>query len=154
MIGRAYGRENKPISRKRTRCIAMEETFHLKDEWIERLKNEMGPENVVTDRGVLEEYDRDASDLRAVPRVMVIARDAEQISRLLALANRRGFPVVPRGAGTGLAGGCLTLNGGVLLSMKEMNRIKAIDAGAMLFEHLCGFCDCVCHAVSPVVGWR
>ncbi|MCP4692844.1 MAG: FAD-binding protein, partial [Desulfobacterales bacterium] len=92
------------------------------------LREEMGPDRVVADRAVLREYDRDASDLRAVPRVMVIARDAERISRLLTLANKHGFPVVPRGAGTGLAGGCLTLGGGVLLSLKEMNRIKKIDA--------------------------
>ncbi len=112
----------------------MKNSVQLKDEWIDQLKNEMGRENVVVDRAVLREYDRDASDLRAVPAVMVIGRSAEQIGRLLALANRRGFPVVPRGAGTGLAGGCLTLGGGVLLSMKEMNRIQAIDTTNLVAE--------------------
>ena len=43
------------------------------------------------------------------------------------LANREGFPVVPRGAGTGMSGGSVPVQGGVVLSLERMNRILEID---------------------------
>ena len=112
----------------------MNEYILLKDELINKLKIEMGPENVVTEPSVLRDFDCDASALKSVPQVMVTAKSTEQISRLLTLANRHNFPVVPRGAGTGLCGGCLTLTGGVLLSMTAMNRIRAIDTTNLIAE--------------------
>ena len=112
----------------------MNEYILLKDELIDKLKIEMGQENVVTEPSVLRDFDCDASALKSVPQVMVTAKSTEQISRLLMLANRHNFPVVPRGAGTGLCGGCLTLTGGVLLSMTAMNRIRAIDTTNLIAE--------------------
>ena len=49
------------------------------------------------------------------------------MQKLIALANEYGFAVTPRGAGTGLAGGCLSVQGGVILSLEEMNRLLLVD---------------------------
>ncbi|MBN2428422.1 MAG: FAD-binding protein [Deltaproteobacteria bacterium] len=75
----------------------------------------------------LENYDRDASELRIVPELVVKARCREDVQKLFELANRFDFPVIPRGGGTGLAGGCLASQGGVVLSLEEMSRIRLVD---------------------------
>ena len=72
---------------------------------------------------------------------MFQAKNAAEIAKLLRLADRHGFPVVPRGAGTGLSGGCVAERGGVILTTTAMNRILALDtlsinAIALLNERL------------------
>ena len=52
---------------------------------------------------------------------------AEQVSALVKLANREGIPFVARGAGTGLAGGCLPAEGGLVISLMRMNRVLEVD---------------------------
>lgn len=112
----------------------MNDSYIISEELIERIKKDVGPENVIDDSDVLKEYDRDASDIRCVPQLVVVARDVDQVSRLMKLADREKFPVIPRGAATGLAGGCLALRGGVVLSLIEMNRIRSIDAVNLIAE--------------------
>ena len=57
-------------------------------------------------------YGVDAMKQRALPDVVVRPGSAEEVSRILLLANERGVPVYPRGAGTGLTGGATPLKGG------------------------------------------
>ena len=101
---------------------------------INEIKDVAGFDHVLTDPAILKEYDRDASFLRAAPQVMVMAKSAWQISRLLMLANKRKFPVVPRAGGTGLAGGCLPIYGGVVLNLSSMNQIMAIDSHNLIAD--------------------
>jgi glycolate oxidase len=49
------------------------------------------------------------------------------VAQVLALASETGFPVVPRGAGSGMSGGALPVRGGVVLSMNRFDRILEID---------------------------
>lgn len=108
--------------------------FQFTDDVIIEIKNTVGDDNVITDQDVLKKYDRDASFLRAIPQVMVMARSAKQISSLLRLANLKKFPVVPRAGGTGLTGGCLPMSGGLVLNMSFMNQIRVIDTGNLIAE--------------------
>jgi D-lactate dehydrogenase (cytochrome) len=94
------------------------------------LAAEFGPD-LLTDAAALAPRGRDESGLDLPPAAVLLARDEAQVARLLALANEHGFAVVPRGAGTGLAGGCLAETGGVVLDMSAMNRILAIDADSV-----------------------
>ncbi|MCK7469969.1 MAG: FAD-binding protein [Desulfomicrobium escambiense] len=48
------------------------------------------------------------------------------------MANECRFPVIPRGLGTGLAGGAIPIHGGVVLSLARMNRIIAIEPRNMI----------------------
>jgi len=60
------------------------------------------------------------------PDCAVWPQDTKQVSRILSLANEHHLPVIPRGAGTGFAGGAVPIRGGVLLDFLRMNRILDI----------------------------
>jgi len=87
----------------------------------------LSPGAVVTDSEACSAYNKDASKLRYVPDLIVCAQCVEDIQRLLELANTHHFPVIPRGAGSGLAGGCLADVGGVVLSTERLNQILKVD---------------------------
>ena len=74
----------------------------------------------------LVSYSYDASDHDHRPDAAVWPSTAEQISRILALANEHHLPVTPRGAGTGLAGGAIPASGGLVLDLCRMNKIVDI----------------------------
>lgn len=74
-----------------------------------------------------EPYDRDSSSYSAIPELVVFAESAGDVQCVMMLANEHRFPVIPRGGGTGTSGGCIALEGGVVLSLERMNRIISID---------------------------
>lgn len=82
----------------------------------------------------LEAHSRDESGLVHRPEAVLAAGSPQDAADLLDLACRFGFPVTPRGAGTGLAGGALACRGGVVLSLAGMNRILRVDPGDMVAE--------------------
>jgi glycolate oxidase len=112
----------------------MVEYSPINDEIRERILTQVGSECILTDPQAIEEFSRDESTLNHRPELVVEARSAEQVSQLLTLANKYRFPVTPRGAGTGLAGGALPVHGGVVLSLAGMNRIKSIDTRNLIAE--------------------
>lgn len=67
------------------------------------------------------------SAYRCIPWLVVLPETVEHIQALLQCCNALGVPVVARGAGTGLSGGALPLDNGVLLSLTQFNRIIKID---------------------------
>jgi glycolate oxidase len=74
---------------------------------------------------MLYEYDALASLRR--PDAVVFPRTTEHVVRIVKLAARENLPVVPRGAGTGLSGGSVTPEGGILLGFSRMKEIVEID---------------------------
>ncbi|WP_300668791.1 FAD-linked oxidase C-terminal domain-containing protein [Desulfoluna sp.] len=72
-------------------------------------------------------YAYDARNMTCTPDAVVFPTSAEDISQTLALAHASGFPVVPRGSGTGTTGGSVAVDGGVILVTTLMNRILEID---------------------------
>ncbi|UCG39689.1 MAG: FAD-binding protein [bacterium] len=64
---------------------------------------------------------------RYLPEMVAHPAGAGEVSAILRLANEVPFPVVPRGAGTGLTGGSLPVDGGLVLTTGRMNRILNID---------------------------
>src|ERR1700712_5767801 len=88
----------------------------------------VGDSAVITSHVDLEKYSHDETeDLSYYPEVVVKPRSAEEISKLLKLCNQHLIPVTPRGAGTGLAGGALSVMGGLLISMERFSSILNID---------------------------
>jgi lactate dehydrogenase (NAD+,ferredoxin) subunit LctD len=97
-------------------------------EILRQLADIVGPENVLLDADRLEPYSHDETvGLRAEPEVAVRATSAQQVADLFRLANRERVPVTPRGAGYGLSGGAVAVQGGIVLSLEKMNRILEID---------------------------
>ncbi len=72
-------------------------------------------------------YAGDASQVIGLPDFVVRPESTGQVSRILRLCSERLIPVTARGAGTGLAGGCSPVRGGMVLDMSGMNRILEID---------------------------
>ncbi|WNG16100.1 FAD-binding oxidoreductase [Cystobacter fuscus] len=97
------------------------------------LERHLGARKVLSDARSLAHYGRDASTLGPFPpEAVVVPSSAEEVSAVLRLAYEYGFPVTPRGAGTGLTGGALPVRGGVVLSTERMQRIKEIDEEAFV----------------------
>ncbi len=96
---------------------------------IKELMTIAGRDSIVTEKAAMEGYARDETPLAKprAPQVVVKPSDSPTVARLLGLANKKRIPVTPRGAGTGLSGGCIPLYGGILLSLERMNRILEID---------------------------
>ncbi|MDG1477435.1 MAG: FAD-binding protein, partial [Vicingaceae bacterium] len=95
---------------------------------IEELIKVVGNKFVFFDEAAFEKYGRDETeDLVFYPEVVVLPRTPKEISEILKICNREIIPLTPRGAGTGLSGGALPVNKGVLLSMERFNAILEID---------------------------
>ena len=92
---------------------------------IERI---VGSSAVLSDAEELLVYESDGLTLfRALADFVVFPTETEQVAELVKLANREGIPFVARGAGTGLSGGCLPTEGGLVISLVRMNRVLEVD---------------------------
>lgn len=106
----------------------------LTAENIEELKAIVGAGNVFTDEELMQPYAHDEVTDPAyhrMPEAVVFTETAEQVAAVITLANKYHFPVVPRGAGTGLACGAVPTFGGIVLSTEKMNKILEINEEAM-----------------------
>ena len=98
------------------------------DPLIAELGNIVGSEHVITDPTSLSVYECDgATVFKALPDIVVFPTTPQEISAIVKLANKHNVPFVARGAGTGLSGGMLTVNGGIIIALNRMNRILEID---------------------------
>ncbi len=88
----------------------------------------VGRDGVLSDPEELLVYESDGLTLfRALADFVVFPRSTEDVSAIVRLANREALPFVARGAGTGLSGGCLPSEGGVVISLMRMNRVLEVD---------------------------
>jgi glycolate oxidase len=72
-------------------------------------------------------YEQDGSIFQAMPELVVLPANVEEVAAVVKLAKRFDVPIVPRGSGTGLAGGAVPAEGGIILSLARLNRILKID---------------------------
>jgi len=97
-------------------------------DFLTRIIEIVGSENVFTETEQLEKYSHDETeDLVYYPEAVVRPNTPNQISDLMKLCNTYKIPVTPRGAGTGLSGGALPVKGGLVISMEKFNSIIEID---------------------------
>jgi len=102
----------------------------LAPELLALLAREFGADLLV-DEAALCARSRDESGLVRQPAAVLLAKSEAQVARLVSLANEHLFSVIPRGAGTGLAGGCLAPERGVVLDLTAMNSILDIDTRSL-----------------------
>ncbi|MEP6975460.1 MAG: FAD-linked oxidase C-terminal domain-containing protein [Spartobacteria bacterium] len=91
------------------------------------LRSLLGEDVVAADEPTRLAHSADKWFAQHTPDVVVLARNTEQVSRLLRFASERKIPVTARGAGYGYVGGCVPSRGGIALSLARMNRIKEIN---------------------------
>src|SRR2546423_7509871 len=92
------------------------------------LETLVGAGGVLSDPDELLVYESDGLTLfRALADFVVFPTSVEDVSAVVKVANREGLPFVARGAGTGLSGGCLPAEGGIVLSLMRMNRVLEVD---------------------------
>jgi len=85
-------------------------------------------ESVLHQAEDLRPYECDGlSAYQQVPMVVVLPETIKQIEDILSFCTHQKIPVVARGAGTGLSGGALPLENGILMSLAKFNRIQNID---------------------------
>ncbi|HWI41248.1 MAG TPA: FAD-linked oxidase C-terminal domain-containing protein [Verrucomicrobiae bacterium] len=101
---------------------------------LDELKKIVGDANVATDRQDLVCYSYDATQQEFLPDAVVFPASGAEVAAVLRLANRHGFPVFPRGAGSGFSGGSLPRGGGIVLVTTRMNRILHIDTENLVAE--------------------
>jgi glycolate dehydrogenase FAD-linked subunit len=87
----------------------------------------VGEENFTDSLIDLVSYSYDASEHSHRPSCAVWAETPEQVSEILKLADTERIPVIPRGAGTGLSGMSVPIEGGIVLDLNHMNKILKIS---------------------------
>src|SRR5688572_18524579 len=86
------------------------------------------PGNVLTDPAGLFCYESDGFTIaKARPGAVVFPTTTEEVVRIVKFLAERDIQIVPRGSGTGLAGGCVAFGEGVIVSTTRLNRILKID---------------------------
>ena len=92
------------------------------------LERIVGGDGIVTSPAGLSAYECDGYTLERVrPELVVLPRTTAEVSAVVASCSREGIPFVPRGAGTGVSGGCLPVDIPVMITTTRMRAIRRID---------------------------
>lgn len=87
----------------------------------------LGNDRVSVRADDLEEHAADKWHARHRPDLVVFAQSTEDVSKTLEIAHRHRIPVTTRGAGIGYVGGCVPVQGGIVLSVARMNAIIELN---------------------------
>jgi glycolate oxidase len=99
----------------------------LSSDTIRELQAIAGARNVLFAPEDLIVFEYDATIERGVPDAVVLPATTQEVAAVVRLAAERRIPIVPRGSGTGLSGGCVPSQGGISLVLTRMNRILELD---------------------------
>ena len=94
-----------------------------------KLRSILGETYCLTDQNTLQDCGHDETeDLSFLPEAVAMPANTDEVSAIMALCNMERIPVTVRGGGSGLAGGALPIQGGLVLWMKRFDQILHIDA--------------------------
>jgi glycolate oxidase subunit GlcD len=98
-------------------------------EIVNKLRRILDSTRVVEDETELLVYECDGLPLfKSRPDIVVFPKTTEEVAQVVGVANEYKVPFLPRGAGTGLSGGALAVEGGIVIELQRMNRILSIDS--------------------------
>ncbi len=103
-----------------------------RDALVSELRRVVGDDHVLVDKEDVIVYEQDGSIMQVTPEVVVLPATTAEVAAAVQAAKRANVPIVPRGSGTGLAGGAVPAEGGVVISLARMNRILEIDLPSRL----------------------
>src|SRR5213594_3998657 len=98
-----------------------------RDSLVRELRAVVGGEYVLVEKEDVIVYEQDGSIMQVLPEIVVLPRSTEEVAAVVRAAKQANVPIVPRGSGTGLAGGAVPAEGGVVISLARMNRILELD---------------------------
>jgi glycolate oxidase len=91
------------------------------------LRRIVGQHYVLAEKEDVVVYEQDGSIFQIMPQIVVVPASSEEVAQVVKAARSAGVPIVPRGSGTGLAGGAVPAEGGIVLSLARLDRILRID---------------------------
>jgi glycolate oxidase len=94
---------------------------------LRRLKKNLPAGELTLEPRTLKNYASDKWFAAQQPDAVALPRSVKSVSAVLSFANRHKIPVTARGAGHGYVGGCVPVDGGIVLSLERLNRIKEIN---------------------------
>jgi glycolate oxidase len=95
---------------------------------LDNLKRLVPAGHLVTDPAELFVYESDGFTIaKARPAAVIFPTSTSEVVDVVRLLGEQGVQIVPRGSGTGLAGGCVAYEDGVIISTTRMNRVLKID---------------------------
>jgi glycolate oxidase len=95
--------------------------------FVQDLRAIVGPDNVLSSDYDLMLYEYDASIDKARPIAVVFPGSTSDVARIVRLCGQKNVPFTARGAGTGLSGGAIPIDGGILIVFSKMNEILEVD---------------------------
>jgi glycolate oxidase len=98
-----------------------------RDPLIRSLRSIVGRSHVLIEKEDVIVYEQDGSIFQVMPEVVVLPANAEEVAAVVKAAKHAGVAVIPRGSGTGLAGGAVPAEGGIVLSLARLDHILKID---------------------------
>ena len=99
-----------------------------RDLLIREMQAILGPEGVISEREQLRSYECDGlMNYRVIPELVVLPESAEHVQSVVRLCYEEGIPFVARGSGTGLSGGALPVESGVLIVLSRVRKILEVD---------------------------
>jgi glycolate oxidase len=94
----------------------------------QELRAIVGKSGLITSPEELHTYECDGlTNFRVVPRAVLLPDSTEQVQAILRVSHREKIPFVARGSGTGLSGGALPIENGIVIALTRMNRILEVD---------------------------
>lgn len=104
--------------------------FKVNGDTLQEIRQLLGTSNVSVDEKDQKVYGRDKiteEQYAGRAEVVVWPESTEQVVALVRLARERRIPITPRGGGSGLSGGAVPVEGGIVLSLERMNRVLEVD---------------------------
>lgn len=98
-----------------------------RDQLIKSLQKIVGERHVLFEDEDKIVYEQDGSIFQVVPEIVVLPGTVDEVAAVVRAAEAADVAIVPRGSGTGLAGGAVPAEGGIVLSLARLNRILKID---------------------------
>jgi glycolate oxidase len=95
---------------------------------LDKIKHIVGSENYLDSQEDKLVYSYDGTPMISYPpQAIVLPKNTEQISQIVTLANEEKFALIPRGSGTGLSGGSIPVENGIVILMNRWNKIIEVD---------------------------
>jgi glycolate oxidase subunit GlcD len=143
--GSAKGRLSSRLGRRHHCCMSLAAD----------LGRLIGPEHVLDDGAAAAQYERDASnraELKGRADAVVLPGSAEEVAAIVRWCYENDIPIVPRGGGTGLTGGAVPTEGGVVCSLERLRRIRVLQPELWRLEAEAGVTTAHVHRLARENG--